>query len=125
MLLSLVLVGCGGYSADPSTPPPPPPPGGGNPTLAASVAMTSGGDPYGSSGNTFSPASVTILQTGTVTWNNNTGVLHNVTFGSVAGAPANVTNMSTGNVSRSFGTAGTFNYQCTNHPGMTGQVVVQ
>jgi plastocyanin len=52
-------------------------------------------------------------------------VAHNVTFGTATGAPANVTNMAMGSVSRSFSSAGTFSYQCTNHQGMGGQVIVQ
>lgn len=125
--LILVLAGCGGaYSTDPPPPPPPvPPPGDGNPTPSASVAMTSTDDGYGGGVNAFSPTGVTIARLGMVTWTNNTGVAHNVTFGLVTGAPTNVPNLTTGSVSRSFTAAGTFAYQCTNHPGMTGQVVVQ
>jgi plastocyanin len=33
--------------------------------------------------------------------------------------------MASGSVSRSFASAGTFSYQCTNHQGMGGQVIVQ
>ncbi|MBX3134512.1 MAG: hypothetical protein KF689_14110 [Gemmatimonadaceae bacterium] len=75
------------------------------------------------SGNSFSPQSVTITVTGSVTWSNATLGVHNVTF-ATAGAPANVANMSGGTATRSFPTAGTFEYQCTNHSGMTGTVVV-
>jgi plastocyanin len=126
--LVLSLAGCGGaYSTDPPPPPPgvPPPPGGGNPAVVANVAMTSSDDQYGSSVNAFIPSSVTVVRTGTVTWTNDSGVVHNVTFTQVAGSPANIPNLSVGSVSRSFSAAGTFGYQCTNHPGMTGQVVVQ
>ena len=126
--LLLALAACGGtYSSAPTPPPPPPPPPppGGNPPSSASVAMTSGDDGYGSSTNLFSPAAVTIARAGTVTWSNNSGAAHNVTFGAEAGAPANVPNLTTGSASRTFASAGTFAYQCTNHTGMTGQVIVQ
>jgi plastocyanin len=87
--------------------------------------MTSSDDGYGTATNAFNPATVTIIRNGTVTWSNNSGVAHNVTFGTATGAPANVTNMAMGSVSRSFSSAGTFSYQCTNHQGMGGQVIVQ
>ena len=61
-----------------------------------------------------------------MTWSNEEAkATHNVTFASVTGAPANVPNFNSGNVSRTFPTAGTFSYQCTNHSGMTGLVTVQ
>ena len=40
------------------------------------------------------------------------------------GAPANIPDRTTGSVTRTFNTAGAFNYGCTNHPGMNGQVTV-
>ena len=72
--------------------------------------------------NTFTPATVVVTVGGTVTWNFAT--LHNVTFDG-AGAPANVPNTGTGSVSRTFPAAGTYAYQCTLHPGMSGNVRVQ
>ena len=100
--LSLALAGCSD-STDP---------GDGN-----AVAMTSS--------NTFSPSSVTIAASEAVTWTNGSGTAHNVTFGQVTGAPANVPDFASGSQSRTFPTAGTFPYQCTIHPGMTGQVIAQ
>lgn len=70
----------------------------------------------------FVPGSVDIAAGGTVTWTFQ--LLHNVTFGSQAGAPANIGNTSSGSVSRTFNQAGDFPYQCTIHPGMTGTVHV-
>jgi plastocyanin len=124
--LIVALAGCGGaYSTDPPAPPPPPPPGDGTPSAMANVAMTKTGDGYGGDVNAFNPSAVTITRSGTVTWTNNSGLVHNVTFGVATGAPANVPDLASGSASRTFTTAGTFAYQCTNHPGMTGSVVVQ
>ena len=72
-------------------------------------------------GNQFNPETVAITRNGTVTWTFQ--ALHNVTFG--AGAPGNITDRSSGSASITFPTAGTFNYSCTIHAGMTGKVVVQ
>lgn len=73
-------------------------------------------------GNAFNPSSVDIRTGGTVSWAFK-GVTHNVTF-SATGAPGNIGNSTGTTVSRTFGSAGTFNYQCTLHPGMAGRVVV-
>jgi plastocyanin len=51
-------------------------------------------------------------------------VQHNVTFDAAAGAPANIADRTSGGDSRTFMTAGIFDYQCTIHPGMNGQVTV-
>jgi plastocyanin len=76
--------------------------------------------------NIFSPDSVRIAVGGTVTFDWGAGgVTHNVTFADVAGAPADIPNRNSGTVDRTFGTAGSFNYQCTIHPGMNGKVVAQ
>lgn len=82
------------------------------PTLTATVTV---------SNNAFSPASVTILRTGTVTWNWTAGP-HNVTF-----SDANSGNRASGETfARTFNSTGSFSYQCTLHPGiMAGTVVVQ
>jgi plastocyanin len=132
IFLLLALAGCGGgYSTNPPpppppAPPPPPPPGPGNPGPTADVAMNSSDDGYGGNAvNAFVPGSVTITRTGTVTWSNPTGLLHNVTFAAATGAPASIPSFGAGSNTRTFNTAGTFAYQCTNHGGMSGQVVVQ
>lgn len=122
-ILALGLTACGGGDYGSGVLPPPPP--GSNPSLNAEVSVTSTGDGYGGTEFRFSPASTLLQRNGTVTWLNSTGVIHNVTFASVPGAPANVPNGTTSSVSRTFPTAGTFSYQCTNHASMIGQVVVQ
>jgi uncharacterized protein YjdB len=72
---------------------------------------------------TFDPGSVDIARGGTVTWAFGF-VTHNVTFGGTIGAPASIGNTSNASAARTFNTAGTFNYECTIHPGMRGVVVV-
>jgi trimeric autotransporter adhesin len=75
--------------------------------------------------NTFNPPQVDLTAGGTVTWAFNTVNDHNVSFsGAATGTPASIGNTKTGNVSRTFTTAGTFAYSCTNHPGMNGTIVV-
>ncbi|HUF28758.1 MAG TPA: plastocyanin/azurin family copper-binding protein [Gemmatimonadaceae bacterium] len=127
-LLLACLVACSGGTDDgaynPGPTPPPPtsnPPGG--PSASATVTMNSSGDGYGGESHTFSPNEVTIVRSGTVTWSNGSGVLHNVTFSS-ASAPASIEGFLDGNRSRQFPNAGTWAYSCTNHQGMTGNVVV-
>ena len=90
--------------------------GGGGPPLTATVTTP---------GLNFNPANVTIARTGEVTWQ--LAASHNVTFAATAGAPANIGTCATGTctTARTFNTAGTFDYQCTNHAGMNGTVTVQ
>ena len=75
-------------------------------------------------GSSFEPSSVSIPRGTTVIWTNSSGLLHNVTF-STNGSPANIPDHSGGSNERVFPNAGTFNYVCTNHAGMSGSVIVQ
>jgi plastocyanin len=50
--------------------------------------------------------------------------VHNVVFAQRVGAPTDIDVSANITISRTFGTAGTFNYQCTVHAGMNGVVVV-
>jgi plastocyanin len=75
--------------------------------------------------NSFTPSSLTVPLNTTVTWEwQGTTLPHNVTFDNVTGAPTDITDRTSGSASRTFGTAGTFPYRCTNHGGMTGTVTV-
>ena len=89
-------------------------------------------------GNTFftapasTPPSQTVNSGATVSWQNGSIVLHNVTFanpsqaGAVgSGASGNIGDHNSGTNSRVFTAAGTHAFQCTIHAGMTGSVVVQ
>lgn len=81
-------------------------------------------DVTATTGLAFNPASVQVATGGEVTWEfEATG--HNVTFDAVAGAPADIGGSNADvSISRSFATAGTFPYECTIHPGMSGSVQV-
>ena len=138
VMLAVAVLGCGGGGGDGYTTGPT---GGtnsggtggtgggagsGTAGATASVSATQTDDGYGAAVFAFAPAGVTIAVNGTVTWTNGGSTPHNVTF-STAGAPANISNFTSasGSVSRTFTTAGTYSYQCTNHAGMTGMVRVE
>lgn len=77
------------------------------------------------SNNNFNPSTLTVPVGTRVTWAWQAGsVAHNVTFDNVANAPLDIPDRTAGSVFRDLNNAGTFNYQCTNHPGMNGSVTV-
>jgi plastocyanin len=90
--------------------------------LTVTSAFASSASVNATLSNTFSPSSVDIAAGGIVTWNFATQ--HNVTFNVAVGAPADIPTTSSGSAGATFTTAGTFNYQCTIHSGMTGVVIV-
>lgn len=101
--------------------------GSGAAGATASVSATQSDDGYGTAVFSFSPPSVSITRGGTVTWTNESNsTQHNITF-ITSGSPSNAANFtaSSGTVSRTFPTAGTYSYHCTNHAGMDGTVKVQ
>lgn len=73
----------------------------------------------------FTPGEVNLVRGGTVTFRFG-GVPHNVFFDDApAGAPEDIEGTRTNeSVARTFGTAGTFGYECLIHPGMRGTVIV-
>jgi plastocyanin len=94
--------------------------GPGNPSAPSMTGMVNA-----TSLNEFTPANIAIGVGGTVTFVFG-DIAHNVYFdNSPAGAPDPITganaNMSQ---SRTFTTAGTFQFDCRIHPGMKGTVVV-
>ena len=71
----------------------------------------------------FSPATLTITAGDTVTWTNGDPVVHTAT--STTGA-FDSGDLADGEAfSFTFATPGTYDYLCTPHPTMTGQIVVQ
>ena len=60
---------------------------------------------------------------GTVTWNNTSGVQHDVDFGT--GSAQHIAVWEAGSRSLTFSSPGTFMYFCNLHAGMTGTIVVR
>jgi len=86
------------------------------PPLLADVLM---------SGEIFLPFNTTIKVNGVVKFNFPPGIAHNVIFDrKKPGAPADILQTQNVIISRTFATIGTFPFDCTIHPGMTGQITV-
>ena len=125
--LFLATAGCGGGGAaidgpatDPAANPPvtptnPTAPGA--PTAPSAVVVST-------PGTSFSPATITVAPGSVVRWQI-TGATHNVTFGAAKPEGGDIPDSGAGSqVSRTFPSQGTFDYQCTRHSGMTGRVLV-
>ncbi len=83
-----------------------------------------------SNGKYFVPESIAIPKGTTVTWTNNDDTLHTVTSGSAesgnSGTEFDSSYLAAGKTfEHTFDTSGTFDYYCTLHPWMTGNVKVQ
>ncbi|MGE5684187.1 MAG: plastocyanin/azurin family copper-binding protein, partial [Nitrososphaerota archaeon] len=77
----------------------------------------------------YEPTTLTVPTGTTVTWKNSDSTLHTVTSGSaesgVSGTEFDSSYMAAGKTfQHTFSSAGTFDYYCTLHPFMKGQVVV-
>jgi plastocyanin len=107
LLLASTACGDGADEEDPIAPP------DGGP--AQTVSMP---------GFTFSPFTTSISVGGTVIFDFPSEP-HNVIFERKTGAPADIQATTNRTVSRVFSLAGTFPYDCTLHPGMSGQVIVR
>jgi len=106
-----LTIGCG--SSSPSTP------SGNNTGTPVSIVANSST----LTTTAYSPNPVNISVGGSVTWTNNDNTTHTATgnngsFDSGSIAPG-------GKFTRTFPTAGTFDYKCTLHPGMVGTVTVR
>lgn len=100
-------------------------------TLAATTILTivatppNGGNTVQTVGASFAPAAIIIAQGDSVTWAFS-GATHNVTFLSAQPLGGNITDQAPGNhATRTFASAGTYDYECTRHSGMSGVIVVQ
>ncbi|MHB1095526.1 MAG: cupredoxin domain-containing protein [Gemmatimonadaceae bacterium] len=98
-------------------------PGNNTPGTPTTPTTPAANEVIANTSNVFSPSTLTVSKGTTVTFTFQ-ATTHNVTFASVAGAPANISNTANSGVQRLFATAGTFGYDCTLHPGMSGTVVV-
>ena len=105
--LTVIAAGCGGdggYSSGPNN---------SNPSTSTTVSVQN---------NVFTPSATTVGVGATVTWTWVQGAAdHNVTFDDGQKSAT----QSTGGYTRVFGTAGSYPYHCTLHPGMTGSVTVR
>jgi len=80
------------------------------------------------SGSCFLPGEVTIGVGETVTWHNDSGVIHTVTSGSFEDGPDGTFDssiiMSGDTFTHTFTETGQYEYFCSIHPWMTGTVIV-
>jgi plastocyanin len=121
-LAILTLTACGGGGSSGGGPTGPGTPGtpGTPSTPAAPVATTS----VTLQGSAFDPSNIVVGPGATVTFTNADGINHNVTFSGQAVAP--IGDWSTGARTAVMPTAvGTYNFNCSLHPGMSGSVKVQ
>jgi plastocyanin len=87
------------------------------------ITVTSNTFDVNTSGEIFLPFSLVVPLGATVRFNMVDE--HNALFAPVPGAPPDIQIVTNVVVSRTFNTRGTFPYDCTIHPGMSGQIVVQ
>jgi hypothetical protein len=112
-----VFIACGGSGGGGgivSPPPPPPPP-----------PSTCADNTFCMRASTFQPTTLTVTKGANVSFENSSGVTHNVVFDNTTSGAADIGSISSGTVVRTFNTAGTFAFHCTIHAGMTGSITVQ
>jgi plastocyanin len=103
---------------------------GGNQTGSpGSTVIISPGSSTPSNAKFFDPPTLKVAKGTTVTWKNADSTLHTVTSGSAEGNESGTTfdssYLAAGKTFPwTFNTAGTFDYYCTLHPYMKGQIVV-
>ena len=88
----------------------------------AAQAVASGSVDVAISGFAFKPAELTVTVGTKVTWTNQDSVGHNVKAADGSWGSDTLSNGQS--FSKVFDTAGTFDYVCTFHPGMTGKIIV-
>ena len=102
-------------------------------TVAALLMSSCSNDPVNTGRNdpavvsmpgfTFSPFTTTIKVGKSVEFDFPSEA-HNVIFEKKAGAPTDIQVVLSTKVARTFNAVGTFPFDCTIHPGMSGQVIV-
>ena len=95
----------------------------GTPSTPSTPSTPGVNEVFATTGSAFTPSTLTVSRGTTVTFTFQ-ATTHNVIFGSVTGAPANIPNTANSGVQRLFATAGTFGYDCSLHSGMSGKVIV-
>lgn len=112
--LALLLAGCGTSSSPTYSSP--------SPTAGSStVSIVSGSRTLTT--NAYSPNPIMISSGMTVTWKNNDSIAHTSTSNAAAWDSGTIAPGAS--FSRTFPSAGTFQYHCTIHPNMVGTVTVQ
>lgn len=76
-------------------------------------------------GFAFSPKSLEISAGSTVTWTNMDSFAHTVTSDSGTELASGQLAAGSGTYSHTFSTPGTYTYHCSNHPTMTGTIIVK
>lgn len=122
-VIALAVTGCGG--------------GSGSSSSSSSSTPASSSPAPSSSGSVvkvvmkniqFNPKTITVKKGTTVEWSNEDSTNHDVTKSS---GPGPTFSSGTGNIGsggtykQTFNAAGTIQYHCTVHPGMTGTIVVK
>jgi plastocyanin len=118
-VLALAILGCSSSTTTTAAPPS----SAGSATTGASGGGSGTATEVAMQSIAFSPQTVTIKAGGTVTWTNQDSVEHDVT--AADGSFKSSTMSNGGTFSHTFAQAGTYEYSCTLHPGMTGTVIVQ
>ena len=95
--------------------------GGNNPGGTTAVATTA----VDMKSLAFTPAAIKVASGATVTWTNQDGVAHNVTFDGAAVPASGTINAGVAKALVMPTAAGTYTYKCTFHAGMSGSVQVQ
>ncbi|MEO7502610.1 MAG: plastocyanin/azurin family copper-binding protein [Gemmatimonadaceae bacterium] len=77
-------------------------------------------------GISFDPSELNVTKGAAITFQNNSGVVHDVVFDApLDPAITNIGVINSGSTTiRTFGTSGTWNFHCTLHGGMVGKVIV-
>jgi len=118
---ALAASACGGGSKEKTTPAATSPAGTPKTTQAATTPGAEGVS-VEIKGFAFDPKTVTIKVGQTVTWTNQDSVVHTVT----GDGGIDSGDLSKGkSYSKTFDTEGAFDYHCSPHPQMTGQVIVE
>jgi plastocyanin len=119
LALALVAASCGGGDDNGDSGG-----GGGGNANQQAPAASSGGGQVSMKDIKFNPSTVNVKVGDTVTWTNDDSVGHDVTSDTFkSGGAGGIGNGQT--FDHKFDKAGTFKYECTVHPGMTGTVVVK
>ena len=110
VMICLLVSACGSSTTSPSQ----------TPTFANPVTIPSNASTLTTTA--YSPNPISVTAGATVTWVNNDTTTHTATATDNSWNSGNIA--PGGNFSRTFPTAGTFQYNCTIHPNMVGTVTV-